>query len=106
MHFDLRSEDETAVPLLRSDEAQAIARELLYLMLDIDAEDAIDAVDAAPLIEWILAAKPEEAGQIDAAVEELEEQLGPLPGFTALAGPADARVPAVRGAQRRRRAGG
>ena len=38
VHFDLRMEDETAVPLLRSDEAQAVARELLYLMLDLDAE--------------------------------------------------------------------
>ena len=33
-------EDETAVPLLRSDEARLIARELLYLVLDLDAEDA------------------------------------------------------------------
>jgi len=85
VHFDLRSEDETAVPLLRSDEARLIARELLYLALDVDAESA-DTVDATPLIEWILAAKPEEAGQIEVALEELEEQLGPLPGFTALAG--------------------
>ena len=61
VHFDLRSEDETAVPLLRSDEARLIARELLYLALDVDAESA-DTVDATPLIEWILAAKPEEAG--------------------------------------------
>lgn len=85
VHFDLRSEDETAVPLLRSDEARLIARELLYLALDVDAENA-DTVDATPLIEWILAAKPEEAEQIGAALEELEDQLGPLPGFTALAG--------------------
>ena len=28
------------MPLLRSDEAQLIARELLYLALDLDAEDA------------------------------------------------------------------
>src|SRR3954468_7095325 len=40
VHFDLRSEDETAVPLLRSDEAQSVARELLYLMLDLDLEGA------------------------------------------------------------------
>jgi hypothetical protein len=84
VHFDLRSEDESAVPLLRSDEAQLISRELLYLALDLDAEGA-DTVDAAPLIEWILAAGPEESAAIDAAVAELEEQLGPLPGFAALA---------------------
>ena len=34
------------MPLLRSDEAQLIARELLYLMLDLDAEDAELDVDA------------------------------------------------------------
>ena len=84
VHFDLRSEDESAVPLLRSDEAQLISRELLYLALDLDAEDA-DTVDAAPLIEWILAARPGESEAVDAAVGELEEQLGPLPGFAALA---------------------
>jgi hypothetical protein len=84
VHFDLRTEDETSVPLLRSDEARLIARELLYLALDVDAENA-DTVDATPLIEWILAARPDEAPQIEAALEELEEQLGPLPGFTALA---------------------
>jgi hypothetical protein len=84
VHFDLRSEDESVVPLLRSDEAQLISRELLYLALDLDAEGA-DTVDAAPLIEWILAAGTEESAAIDAAVAELEEQLGPLPGFAALA---------------------
>ena len=30
------------MPLLRSDEAQSIARELLYLMLDLDTEDAVE----------------------------------------------------------------
>ncbi len=83
-HFDLRSEDETALPLLRSDEAQAIARELLYVMLDLDAEDP-GAIEAGPLIEWILAAAPEEADAVDEAVAELDEQHGPLPGFAALA---------------------
>ena len=28
------------MPLLRSDEAQSVARELLYLMLDLDLADA------------------------------------------------------------------
>jgi hypothetical protein len=84
VHFDLRSEDESAVPLLRSDEAQLISRELLYLALDLDAETA-DTADAAPLIEWILAAEPQEADEVQAAVVELEDRLGPLPGFAALA---------------------
>ena len=38
VHFDLFMEDETVVPLLRSDEAQLISRELLYLMLDLDTD--------------------------------------------------------------------
>ena len=84
VHFDLRSEDESSVPLLRSDEAQLVSRELLYLALDLDAENA-DTIDAAPLIEWILAAAPVESEAVRAAVGELEEQLGPLPGFAALA---------------------
>ena len=60
VNFDLFMEDEAAVPLLRSDEAQLISRELLYVMLDLDTEDAIEE-DIAPLIEWILAAGPGEA---------------------------------------------
>jgi hypothetical protein len=84
VNFDLRMEDDAAVPLLRSDEAQLVSRELLYLMLDLDTEDAIEE-DVAPLIEWILAAGPEEAEAVDAAVAELEDALGPLPGFVALA---------------------
>lgn len=80
--FDLLAEDESAVPLLRSDEAQLIARELLYLMLDLDGD--VDE-DVAPLIEWILAASPEEAAAVDEAVAELEDGHGPLPGFAALA---------------------
>ena len=84
VNFDLFVEDEAAVALLRSDEAQMISRELLYVMLDLDTEDAIEE-DIAPLIEWILAAGPAEAEQVDAAVGELEDALGPLPGFSALA---------------------
>ena len=61
VHFDLRSEDESAVPLLRSDEAQLVARELLYLALDLDREDADDArCRAADRV--VLAAAPGECG--------------------------------------------
>src|SRR3954449_2950261 len=84
VNFDLFTEDEAAAPLLRSDEAQQISRELLYLMLDLDTENAAEE-DVAPLIEWILAAGPGEEEAVDAAVGELEDALGPLPGFTALA---------------------
>jgi hypothetical protein len=84
VNFDLFMEDEAAVALLRSDEAQQISRELLYVMLDLDTEDAVEE-DVGPLIEWILAAGPGEEAAVDAAVEELEGTLGPLPGFVALA---------------------
>jgi hypothetical protein len=84
VNFDLFMEDESAVPLLRSDEAQLISRELLYVMLDLDTELAVEA-DVGPLIEWILAAGPGEEDAVDAAVGELEDTLGPLPGFVALA---------------------
>jgi hypothetical protein len=84
VNFDLFMEDESAIALLRSDEAQMISRELLYVMLDLDTEEAVEE-DVGPLIEWILAAGPGEEGAVDAAVEELEGTLGPLPGFVALA---------------------
>jgi len=61
-----------------------ISRELLYVMLDLDTEEAVEE-DVGPLIEWILAAGPGEEEAVDAAVEELEGTLGPLPGFGALA---------------------
>jgi hypothetical protein len=51
VNFDLGVEDEAAIPLLRSDEAQLISRELLYLMLEMDTEAAVEE-DVAPLIEW------------------------------------------------------
>jgi hypothetical protein len=85
LHFDLRMEDEASVPLLRAEEAQLIARELLYLMFELDAEGASDpAVDA--LVEAVLAATPEDAGALDFELVALERRLGPLPSFVALAG--------------------
>jgi hypothetical protein len=87
VHFDLRSEDETAVPLLRSDEAQSVARELLYLMLDLDLDAGAEVdedFDGGALIEKVLAAGPMDGDIVGAQVDEFTEQL---PGFTALAGP-------------------
>jgi hypothetical protein len=83
-HFDLRDEDHGSVPLLRSDEAQLIARELLYVMLDLDAENA-GAIDADALIEWILSTGPEDSDAVDSEVAALEEEHGPLPVFAAFA---------------------
>jgi hypothetical protein len=84
LHFDLRMEDESSVPLLRSDEAQLIARELLYLLLDLDVEEAPDAA-AGALIEAVLAAGPDDTREVDSQLAALDERLGPLPGFSALA---------------------
>src|SRR4051812_27276771 len=66
VNFDLRAEDESAVPLLRAEETQLIGRELLYLMLDLDldADEAAEA-DAGPLIERVLAVEPGDVHAID-----------------------------------------
>jgi hypothetical protein len=80
VNFDLRAEDLSSVPLLRSDEAQLVARELLYLMLDLDLEELgseLD-VDAGPLIERVLA----DDASVIAELVSLEDRL---PGFAALA---------------------
>ena len=47
VHFDLRLEDQSAVALLRSDEAQLISRELLYLALDLDCGRRPSTSDAS-----------------------------------------------------------
>lgn len=82
--FDLRAEDLASVPLLRAEETQLIARELLYLMLDLDLEEGVD-VGADALIERVLATEGADMAQIDAELQALEERAGPLPGFAALA---------------------
>jgi hypothetical protein len=85
VNFDLRAEDESSVPLLRSEETQVIARELLYVMLELDREEAADDPDAGPLIERLLAAGPDDAHLVSADVAALDERFGGLPGFAALA---------------------
>ena len=96
VHFDLRSEDETAVPLLRSDEARLIARELLYLALDVDAEnadarrrDAADRVDPG-----------RQARRGGADRRRAGGARGPARAAARVhraRGPSDERVPALRG---------
>jgi hypothetical protein len=82
VNFDLRAEDESSVPLLRAEETQAIARELLYVMLEVDREEAADDPVAGELIERVLA-----AGSVDVTAElaELDARHGGVPGFAALA---------------------
>jgi hypothetical protein len=82
VNFDLRAEDESSVPLLRADETQAIARELLYVMLEIDREEAADDPAAGELIERVLAAGPVD---VTAELSELDARHGGVPGFAALA---------------------
>jgi hypothetical protein len=83
-HFDLRMEDLSSVPLLRSEETQLVGRELLYLMLDLDLEEGLDA-RAGGLIERVLATNGDDLDAIDAGLSGLEERVGPVPGFVALA---------------------
>jgi hypothetical protein len=83
-HFDLRMEDLSSVPLLRSEETQLVGRELLYLMLDLDLEEGLDA-RADRLIERVLATNGDDLDAIDAGLSALEERVGPVPGFAALA---------------------
>jgi hypothetical protein len=81
-NFDLRREDVSAVPLLRAEETQVVARELLYLMLELDEPAAADDPAAGPLIERILGVEPEDVG---AELTALDDRHGGLPGFSALA---------------------
>jgi hypothetical protein len=60
-HFDLRMEDQSSVPLLRSEDTQLVGRELLYLMLDLDLEEGADA-RADGLIERVLATNGDDLG--------------------------------------------
>jgi hypothetical protein len=89
VHFDLRDEAGESVPLLRAEETRTITRELLYLVLDLDLADGErDDVDAGPLIERALTVPPPAPAllaEIDDALAALEGDVGPLPGFAALA---------------------
>ena len=98
-HFDLRMEDLSSVPLLRSEETQLVGRELLYLMLDLDLEEGSDA-RADGLIERVLATNGDDLDAIDAGLSALESGSGRCRGSRP-GGAAGARVPAVRGGRRR-----
>jgi hypothetical protein len=81
-HFDLRMEDESSVPLLRAEQTEVVERELLYLMLELDAPEAADDPAAGALIERLLGVEPVDA---TAELAELDARHGGLPGFAALA---------------------
>ena len=83
VHFDLRNEEQHAIPLLTADQHRTIARELLYRQLDSDeADDAVIAA-AADLIEAVLADDPQ---AVEPQIAELESAHGvELPDFRATA---------------------
>src|SRR3954468_5995063 len=77
VHFDLFDEDLAAIPLLRSDEARSVVRELLYVVLDLDLDGNDPEFDADRLIERVLAAGPD-----DDVVAQKSAALAPrLPEF-------------------------
>jgi hypothetical protein len=62
VHFDLRNEEQHAIPLLTAEQHRVIARELLHRQLD-------DELDAHELIEAVLADEPQELEAEIAALE-------------------------------------
>ena len=90
VHFDLRDEEQRALPLLTAEQGRAISRELLYQALDGDlagteADDEAVTVAAGPLIEAVLA---DDQRRLDERIAELERHhaLAPLAEFRAVAG--------------------
>jgi hypothetical protein len=81
VHFHLYGENRYALPLMRSDEVQLIARELLYLLLDIDVDGEPD-FNADDLIERVLAAGP---ADVEAVSDRVAEVADRAPEFAALA---------------------
>jgi hypothetical protein len=70
------------VPLLRAEETELVERELLYLMLELDAPEAADDPAAGTLIERVLGVHPVD---VTGELADLDARHGPLPGFAALA---------------------
>jgi len=90
VHFDLRDEEQRALPLLTADQGRAISRELLYQVLDgdlagADADAEAVTLAAGPLIEAVLA---DDERRLADRISELERdhRLAPLDEFRAMAG--------------------
>jgi hypothetical protein len=67
VHFDLRNEEQHAIPLLTADQHRTIARELLYRQLESDVSDDAVVLAAGELVEAVLADEPQDVGpRIDA----------------------------------------
>jgi hypothetical protein len=69
VHFDLRNEEQHAIPLLTADQHRTIARELLYRQLESDEADDTVMAAAGELIEAVLADEPQELESQIAALE-------------------------------------
>ena len=82
VNFDLRNEEQHSIPLLTADQHRAIARELLYRLLDDELPD--EGLEAAgELIEDVLADEPQE---VEDRIAALETAHGvELPDFRATA---------------------
>ncbi len=72
VHFDLRNEEQHAIPLLTAEQHRTIARELLYRQLD-DALAGEGFEAAGALIETVLADEPRE---VEAEIAALEAAHG------------------------------
>jgi hypothetical protein len=69
VHFDLRNEEQHAIPLLTADQHRTIARELLYRQLDNDEAGEAVVLASGDLIEAVLADEPQDVEPEIAALE-------------------------------------
>jgi hypothetical protein len=60
VHFDLRNEEQHAIPLLTAEQHRTIARELLYRQLENDVSDDAVVLAAGDLIEAVLVDEPQD----------------------------------------------
>jgi hypothetical protein len=103
VHFDLRNEEQHAIPLLTADQHRTIARELLYRQLESDlAGDAV-VLAAGDLIEAVLADEPQDLEpQIDALAEAHGVELTDFRATAAVLSRSFILWAVVRGLDRRR----
>jgi hypothetical protein len=84
VHFDLRNEEQHAIPLLTAEQHRTIARELLYRQLENDVSDDAVVLAAGDLIEAVLVDEPQD---LEPEIDALAAAHGiDLVGFRATAG--------------------
>jgi hypothetical protein len=83
VHFDLRNEEQHAIPLLTADQHRTLTRELLYRQLDSDEASEAVVGAAGELIEAVLEDQPQD---LEPEIAALEAAHGAeLPDFRATA---------------------